>query len=464
MVGRFLGFLLFPLYTNVFTPKELGVFALVYSYLAFFNIVYIYGMDAAFMKYTSTAEGDEKKAIFSTPYLFVVGSTSIFSILFYLLLVPFSKGIELPLEFSHLLIFVIFILLFDTLALIPFNNLRLERKTQKFAAIKITNIIINLLLNLILILGFDFGLEAIFISNLVASIFSFVALLPDIVKKLQFKIDILILKKMLKFGLPYLAAGFASMIVQVIDIPIVKKLTDTATLGIYRQNYKLGVFMMLFVQMFNYAWQPFFLENAKRENAKELFAKVFTLFLILTSVSWVFLSLFIGNLVQIEIAGRTILGHDFLSGLSIVPIILLAYLFNGLYMNFTAGIYIKEKTQYFPVVTIAGALVNVAVNFTLIPKLGIMGAAYATLASYIVMAGGLFIVSQKFYKIDYEYSKIFRMFFILSVTALLIYFFDSEMNLGSKGLLFFGFIISIFLFGIVTIDDLRKTVVSFRRK
>jgi O-antigen/teichoic acid export membrane protein len=464
MVGRFLGFLLFPIYTNVFSPTELGVFALVYAYLAFFNIVYIYGMDAAFMKYTSVAEGDKKKSTFSTPYLFVVATSFLFSISFYFLLTPFSKGINLPLEYSHLLIYVIFILFFDTLSLIPFSSLRLERKTQKFAFIKISNIIINLSLNLILILIYNFGIEAIFISNLVASIFSFVVLLPEIIKKLEFKIELSILKKMLKFGIPYLAAGFASMIVQVIDIPIVRKLTDTATLGIYRQNYKLGIFMMLFVQMFNYAWQPFFLENAKNKDAKELFAKVFTLFLIFTSISWAFLSLFIGDLVQIEIVGKTILGREFLGGLTIVPIILLAYLFNGLYMNFTAGIYIKEKTNYFPVVTIAGALVNVAVNFTLIPKLGIMGAAWATLASYVVMAGGLFIVSQKFYKIDYEYSKIIRVFLIIGVTAFLIYFFNNEMSFGIKGLLFLGFIALMFLFRIVTKNELIKIITSFRKK
>jgi O-antigen/teichoic acid export membrane protein len=216
--------------------------------------------------------------------------------------------------------------------------------------------------------------------------------------------------------------------------------------------------------MFNYAWQPFFLENAKQKNAKELFAKVFTLFLIFTSVSWAFLSLFIGDLVQIEIAGRTILGREFLSGLSIVPVILLAYLFNGLYMNFTAGIYIKEKTQYFPVVTIAGALVNVAVNFTLIPKLGIMGAAYATLASYIVMAGGLFIVSQKFYKIDYEYFKILKIFLIMAITGVIYYTYIEIMNFEIKILLFMMFLLELFALRVVKKDELLKIINSFRKK
>ncbi len=464
MIGRFLGFMLFPIYTNVFTRVEFGVFTKVYAFLAFINVVYIYGMDAAFMKYTSLAEKEKKKTTFSTPYLFVTGSTSIFTILFYIFLIPIGNGIDLPLEYSNLLIYVIFILFFDTLALIPFSSLRLERKPQKFAFIKITNIVINLSLNVILILVFNFGIEAIFISNLVASIFSFVALLPEIIKKLQLHIDVAVLRKMLRFGIPYLAAAFTSMMVQVIDVPIVEKLTDTATLGLYRANYKLGIFMMLFVQMFNFAWQPFFLENAKEKNAKELFAKVFTLFLIISAVSWAFLSLFVENIVQIEIAGRTILGREFLEGLSIVPIILLAYLFNGLYMNFTAGIYIEEKTKYFPLVTITGAAVNIAVNFTLIPILGIMGAAWATLASYVVMACGLFLVSQKFYKIDYEYAKILKIFLVIGITAFIIYSFNEIMNVGIKALLFFGFLSAFFLLKVVKRDELVRTIKSFRKR
>jgi len=216
--------------------------------------------------------------------------------------------------------------------------------------------------------------------------------------------------------------------------------------------------------MFNYAWQPFFLENAKEINAKILFAKVFTLFLIISSVAWAFLSLFVENIVQIEVAGKTLLGYEYLAGLPIVPIILLAYLFNGLYMNFTAGIYIEEKTKYFPIVTISGAVVNVVVNFSLIPILGIMGAAWATLASYVLMAIGLFIVSQKFYKIDYEYGKIFKIFIIISLSASIYYLFKEEMSFEIKMLVFIMFIIELFIFRVIKKDEIVRTLNSFRKK
>ena len=465
IVGRFLGFLLVPFYTNVFTREEFGIFTLIYAYLAFLNIVYIYGMDAAYMKYTSLAEGEEKKKTFSTPYIFVTLTSILLSAIFYLFKEDFGAAIALSSEYFGLLIYVILILFFDTLALIPFNALRLERKTKKFALIKLTNIVINLSLNLILILKYDYGIEAIFISNLAASIFSFVVLIPDLIKRFRFKIDKPILVKMLKFGIPYLPAALASTVVQIIDVPIVERLTDTETLGLYRATYKLGIFMMLFVQMFNFAWQPFFLENVKEKNAKEIFSKILTLFLITGSIIWITLSLFVEDIATIEIMnGRTLLGKEFLEGLYIVPIILLAYLFNGLYVNFTAGIYIEEKTKYFVLVTGAGAIVNVIVNLILIPQLGIMGAALATLASYVVMAVGLFIVSQKFYKIDYEYLKIIKIFFIIFAAGILYFYlyYIGALNIGIKFLIFFGFISSLFVFRIINKDEIVRTLKSFK--
>lgn len=143
-------------------------------------------------------------------------------------------------------------------------------------------------------------------------------------------------------------ASVASMIVQVIDVPIIRELTNESTLGIYRANYKLGIFMMLFVSMFHYAWQPFFLTNAKEENAK-IFSKVLSLFLIFTSFMWIVLSLFIDDIASFQFYhGRSLIGKEYLSGIYIVPIILLAYIFHGLYINFIAGIYLEEKQNIFP--------------------------------------------------------------------------------------------------------------------
>ncbi|MDQ7815425.1 MAG: oligosaccharide flippase family protein [Melioribacteraceae bacterium] len=444
IVGRFLGFLLIPFYTNVpsITQSDFGIYSNIYAYLALFTIIFIYGMDAAFMKYTSVAEEDKKKDTFSSPFLFVSLTSLLLSVILFLGKDFFIPLMEITEAYSRIYYYFILILIFDSIALIPFASLRLKRKAVKFTSIKMVNIILNLTLNLVLILNYKMGIEAIFISNLIASVFSAVAVVPEILSNLKFRIDISIIKTMLKFGLPYLPGSLAAMFVQVIDRPIVLAMTDAKTLGIYQANYKLGIFMMLFVSMFHYAWQPFFLNNAKEENAKELFSKILTLFLLAASIIWIVLTLFVSDFASWEIInGKTIIGKKYLSGLYIVPAVLLAYLFHGLYVNFTAGIYIEEKTKYFPLVTGIGAAVNILSNIILIPLIGILGAALATLFSYVAMSAGLFIISQRFYEINYEYGRIAKILLLLIFTCCLYYFlyFNYELTLSIKFLILLGF-------------------------
>jgi O-antigen/teichoic acid export membrane protein len=459
IVGRFLGFLLVPFYTHFISRSDMGIYTNIYAYLAFLNIFYIYGMDAAFMKFSSLAPAEEKKQTFATAYLTVFLSTLLLSGALFLLRQPFVRLMEVPGLYRKLVYYVILILLFDTLALIPFANLRLERKAKKFAAIKLANILLNLGLNLAFFIRFHLGIEAIFAANLIASAVTFLLLLPEIWPRLRLRIQRVQLRQMLRFGLPYLPASLASIMVQVIDRPIVLAMTDADTLGLYQTGYKLGIFMMLVVSMFQYAWQPFFLNNAKENNAREIFAKVMTLFVLAASLLWVVVSLFITNAASWEFApGRSLIEGHFLPGLVVVPIILLAYLFNGIYVNLQAGLYIAEKTKYFPVVTAAGALVNVGANLLLIPRLGIAGAALATLASYVVMAAGLFYFAQKCYKIEYEYGKVLKILGTIFVTGSLYYYlyYHGGVSDFAKGAMLSGFIAALFVLRIVSKGELRR--------
>ncbi len=448
MVGRFLNFILVPFFTNIFDPNQYGYVMILYAYIALFNIVYVYGLDSAYLKYAAFKEIGDEKDNFSTPYLSIFFTSIIFSLIIILLRNQVAYSINLPAEFTYLIILSTLIIFFDSNASIPFLKLRLERKAKYFSFLKVLNIVINLTANFILILKFRMGIEAIFISNLIASALTLIFLLPTIVKTFRPKFHLTLYKKLIRFGLPYLPAGLAVMMVQVIDVPILESLTDVDTVGIYKANYKLGIFMMLFVSMFQYAWQPFFLNNAKEENAKEIFSKVLTYFTVVGSFLVIFLSLFISELVKINFAGFYLLGEKYWSGIPIVPIILLGYFFNGLYVVFSAGIYIEEKSIFAPIVTGLGALVNVAVNFALIPSLNIIGAALATLASYFVMASGYYIVTQKYYHIHYEYSKVIKIFFAIIVIGFILYssLLNADNGLLIKILLVVGYIIFIFVF------------------
>ncbi|MDH7605213.1 MAG: polysaccharide biosynthesis C-terminal domain-containing protein [Melioribacter sp.] len=459
IIGRFLNFLLVPFYTNVFTPAEVGIYSNIYAYIAFLNIIFIYGMDAAFMKYSSTAPDNKKKEAYSTAFLCVAISSIVFSAILFLFRNPIVSLIEIPQNYFYLYYYLILIIFTDTLAIVPYANLRLQRKAIRFTMIRLSNILLNILLNIILVLKYKMGIEAILIANLSASVFSLILLSRDIIKNLVLRIQKEFLRPMLKFAIPYLPASIAATIVQVIDRPIVLALTNEETLGIYQANYKLGIFMMLIVQMFQFAWQPFLLNTAKEKNAKDIFSKVLTLFLIASSIVWLILSLFIEDIAKIKFYGDvSLIGYKFWGGLSIVPIILLAYLFNGMYVNFQAGLYIEEKTKYFPIVTGSGALVNVAVNILLIPVFGIMGAALATLASYLVMAITLFLFSQKFYEINYEYEKILKILLLVFVTCVAYYFiyYKGYLNIPIKILIMIFFFVMLILLKVINKESIFK--------
>jgi O-antigen/teichoic acid export membrane protein len=467
IVGRFLNFLLVPFYTHFITRGDMGIYTNIYAYIAFLNIFYIYGMDAAFMKYSSLAGPEEKKKVFSTAYVFVGLSTLVLSATLLLLRLPFAGLMAVPGRYGRLVFYVILILLCDTLALVPFANLRLERRAGKFAVLKLANILTNLGLNLLFFLKLRLGIEAIFAANLAASALTLVLLAPDIRRRLQLKIHGAELKKMLRFGLPYLPASLAATMVQVIDRPVVLALTDADTLGLYQTGHKLGFIMMLAVSMFQFAWQPFFLLNAREKNAREIFAKVMTLFVLAASLLWVVVSLFIDDVARLNIgAGRSIIERHFLPGLVVVPIILLAYLFNGIYVNLQVGLYIEEKTKYFPLITGAGALVNVATNLLLIPRLGIIGAALAVLASYMVMAAGVFFIGQRFYRINYEYGKLLKILGTIAALTVVYYhgYYRGGLSLAGKGVLLLAFAAALLVLRVVEKKEIARLVKILLRR
>ena len=169
---------------------------------------------------------------------------------------------------------------------------------------------------------------------------------------------------------------------------------------------------MLFVSMFDMAWRPFFLTHSKDENAKKMFSKIFTYFCLIASVVFLTVSLFIEDIVKIQVGSFYFLHPNYWSGLNIVPIVLLSYVFLGMYNNFIAGIYIEKKTSWLPIISLIGGIANVLFNFILIPESKGFGAAVSTLISYFLIAISTYFISQKFYSIKFETSKIVRIFLI----------------------------------------------------
>ncbi len=465
MLGRFLNFLLVPFYTNLFVPSDFGVISNIYAFIAVVNIIVQLGMESTYMKFAASAEFDSDEGrtkVFTSamqPLLISIGISSV-------ILIAGAEEIAALLgvrDYTKLIYYTVIIIALDSLVVLPFTELRVKRKARQFALIRIGNILVNISLNILLIVGLHWGIEAVFIANIVSALFSFVFLFNIIRQRFKPSWDAPFVKRILKFGVSFIPAGIASIFMQVIDRPIVEKLAGLEVLGVYQANYRLGIIMMLFVQMFQFAWQPFFMETSREKNAKEIFSKVFTYFVSAGVLMLVFFSLFTEDFVKISINGFSIIGKAYWSGLDIVPVVLLGYLFNGFHVIFTAGLFIKEKSTSFPILMMLGAVVNVVVNILLIPYMGMMGAALATLASYVVIATGFYFTSNRIYPIKYEFGKITIIAVSLTFTAILYY---TLRGMGITGivvkiLIFVLFLASQFVFGVVNYAQVKEITKAF---
>lgn len=420
ILGRFLTFVLTPIYTHFLVPGDLGLVATVYSYIAFFNVVYGYGMEGAYMKYVSTLELGSRKENFTAPFFSVLSTSVALTALIFWQAGPLASLIHVPDTQTVLVRYAGAILLLDAITIIPFASLRMEKKATTFVSIRLASIVLNVALNILFLVRFSMGVEGIFLSGVLSSAFSAILLMPHVVSHLTRGFPDGLLRALLRFGLPSVPAGLASMMIQVIDRPILEALSGKAVVGIYQANYRLGIFMMLIVSMFDFAWRPFFLSHAGDSDARPLFARVLTYYCLIATALFLVLSFFLEDIVTAPIfAGRPLVAQAYWGGLAIVPPVLLGYLFLGVYNNLLAGIYIEKRTAYLPAVTISGAAVNIAANFALIPRWGIMGAAVSTLVAYGVMAGVLFVVVRRIYPVSYEWLRILKIVLSAAVAFML---------------------------------------------
>jgi len=407
ILTRFITFLLLPLFTNLLTPEEYGLATLVFVFLGFMNIIYHYGIDSAFLRsFADTEDEDNKRRLFSTAIWLSLGTGFMFSTLIYTFSYSLSSLLLKDPQYVNIFRMAAGILLFDAAAHVPFALLRMNEKAKTFIIIKLINVITTLGLNIYLITIVKTGISGIFLSAFIASVITMIIVSLVTISSLRFNFSLILVKKYLKFGLPFVPAGLASIMMETIDRYILAHLKDTATVGLYSAGYKLGVFMLLITTAFNYAWQPFFLRIGNTKEAKPIFARVFTYYILGTSFVWITLTAFMHEIIRFQFFGFSFIGPSFYNSEIIISVVLLAYIFQGVYLNFIPGIYFEKKTHYIPLLILPGALVNICLNFVLIPRFGIMGAAIATLVGYIVMAFITFPVTQKLFKVPYEWGQI----------------------------------------------------------
>ena len=404
----------------MFNPEEYGVVGLVYSAIMFLNVVFTIGMESSYIRYGKNRE--QAGSYFKTLQVFLFGASLLLLGLFWLGQPLFSPLLKLDGGTQNIYLFMLGILFFDTMSIVPFAELRINQKAWLFASLRTLNVFINLGLNFYLILGMGLGIEAIFISNLIASVATALLIWGYTLPLMQAKMKREYLQKALRFGLPFVPAGIGFAINESLDrfflgglsnqkVQAIYDMPETAEfiVGVYNANYKLAVFMLLLVQMFRMAWQPFFMRKSGQNDAPELYAQVFTLFNLAAALLFLVVGLFLEQIVSIKvpIIDAYLIGQQYWMGLSIVPVLLLAYWFQGWYVNFSAGIFISEKTGKLAQITLTGAAVTIVMNFALISTFGMMGSAIATVSSYLVMSLLICYFSNKYYPVPYNLWKAF---------------------------------------------------------
>lgn len=421
IIPRFLNFLLVPLHTDVFVPEEFGILSKILAYVAVFNVIYMFGMETAYFRF-ATKTGANEKRIFDLAQTAVVS----ISVLLSAILILNADGIADALDVSghsNLIIWFVIIMLIDAVVAIPFARLRLQKKAIKFAVGKILNVLILIGLNFYFLkFAYDptVGIGYIVLANLIANSF-FIFFFAGTLMAWRPAFDRAISPSMISYAYPIMITGLAGMTNemfsrQTLDWWLPENFypgqSSKYALGVFSACYKLSVLMALAIQAFRYAAEPFFFSNASDKESPQLFAKVNHYFVIVCCI----LLLAVGT--NLDIVKHFLRDSEYWVGLPIVPILLLAYLFNGVYYNMTVWFKITDKTHYATIITVFGAVVTIVANYILIPIAGYMGSSWATLICFFSTTTLCYLLGQKFYPIPYNIPK--SLAYII-ITTLLVY-------------------------------------------
>ena len=393
----------------------MGEVSVIFAYLVFFNVVLSYGMETAFFRFYNSE--DNKKNVVSTATISLFWSSLVFLVLGLLFRNTLASWSDIKVEY---ITYTIWILTLDALAIIPFSKLRAERKPIMYAAIKIGNVSISLLLTLFflailpelvannsdgifsLIYFRNYQIGYIFISFIVASLSTFLVLIPNYTK-IAWNFDKALWKRMMTYGLPILFAGIAFAINEHFDKILLDWMhVPMSEIGAYSACYKIGMFMVLFRTAYTLGIEPFFFSHASNENAQQTYATITKYFVIFGSFICLFVIVFADLLKQVLVPN-----DNYWDAMKVVPLIVLANFFLGIYSNLSVWYKLIDKTRIGAYISLIGAAITLILNWLLIPSMSYYGSAIATIAAY----GSMMIISYKWgqnhYPIPYDFNRIF---------------------------------------------------------
>ena len=455
---KVIGIFLIPIYTRYLTPADYGILSIVSVIGTILFIVLSMGCDTAVMRfyYDYREHKEELKSYLGTIAIFLLG----INLIIILLINYTGAGLfevlikDKSITFNPYMKLKIYSTYLGLASIIPLMLFRVKEKPLNYISATTFQFIISVSFIIYFVVFLKQGALGAIKGGLYASVILFFLYLFLISKEIKFKIDFSKLYYTLLLALPLVPHNLAGWILSLSDKLILQRYSSLSEVGLYSLGYSLGMVMNFIVMSINFAWAPFFFDMAKtNKDAKQIFARITTLWMIF--ISFICIS---GILFSREIV-ILITTEKFYGSALVIPIILVSYFLNGMYFMVVNAIFYLKKTKVLPIFTFISAIVNIGLNFWWIPKFGMMGAAYATLVSFIVQFLLVYKYSIKIYPIPYEYKKMGVVLFIFIVIYLvnMVYSFDNfAISIPYKFGLLCVFILGLIITKVVKIEEIKK--------
>ena len=466
IIGRFLNWMLVPMYTRVLANTgEYGIVTNIYGWVALFLVLLTYGMETGFFRFINKKEESEPMRVYATTLYSIAFTSSVFIVGLLIFLNPISGvlGYAANPEYIGIMACIVAI---DAFCCIPFAYLRYKGKSIRFAAIKLINIFLNIFLNIFflvicpkindsnpdMISWFyrpDYGVGYIFVANVFTTIFTFVMLIPDMLPGLRAKFDFQLFRKIFHYSFPILILGIAGIFNQTADKILFPFLFDDkdyaeSQLGIYGACFKIAVVMIMFIQAFRYAYEPFIFAKNKDNDSKKSYVEAMKYFIIFSLV------IFLGVMFYLDIL-KHFVDSKYYSGLVVVPIVMLGELFFGIYYNLSVWYKLTDKTKWGAYFSIIGCILTVTIIIIFVPRYGFIACAWASFTSNLLMMLLSYFIGQKKFSIPYN----IRSALFYGVAATMFYFIGMLPQIESDVLrLLYRTVLLLIFIGIIIKKDL----------